>query len=95
MFAAISLFVSACFFASGTLYIVLFVKKKRRKSDLWLSLVGYALGVSFLLYTFERVSPVVHYSEVIIDGLIGIILLWNLRKLVKFTFLERPHAGDH
>jgi len=95
MYAAITLLISVCFAATATIYLLIYFKEKRRKSDLWLSCIGYSLAATYALYTFEKVSPVIYRIEVIVDVLIGVILLWNLRKLVKFTFLERPNAGDN
>lgn len=94
MYSAITLFVSVCFAATAILYLSLYLKHKRRASDLWLAAIGGSLAITYALYTFEDASPIIYKAEIVVDVAIGLILLWNLRKLVKFTFMEKPH-GRH
>lgn len=95
MYAAITLFVSLCFASTAAIYFVLHLRHRRRRSDLWLGVIGSALALTYALYTFESAAKSILHIEMFVDGVIGLILLWNLRKLVKFTFMERPDAGNY
>ena len=85
MFTAVSLFVSIAFAASAAVHLVLYFRFKRRRTDFWYGLVALALAATYALYTFEDASRTVYLIEAVVDAIIGLVLVSNLRKLIQFA----------
>lgn len=94
MFTAVSLFVSTAFAASAAVHLVLYFRTKRRSTDFWYGLVALALSATYALYTFEDTSRTVYLIETVVDAIIGLVLVSNLRKLIQFAAGNRD-AGRY
>jgi uncharacterized membrane protein HdeD (DUF308 family) len=91
MIYALYVLMATSFMVTGGVYLVLWLKLRTRRSDRTLSLLSFLLAASFGFYAFEKDSARVLLIEQLVDVVLAIVVLYNLRRLLKTL----PGRGTH